>query len=133
MSLQTFGWNSFFAENFEPYAREGYAAGRVFLQHNKFYLIYTEDGELTAEVAGKVHHRAAGRGDLPAVGDWVVVRVRREENKAMIHEVLPRKSKFSRRFACGRTEEQVFAANIDTLFLVTGLDNDFNPRRIERY
>jgi ribosome biogenesis GTPase / thiamine phosphate phosphatase len=47
--------------------------------------------------------------------------------------VLPRSSRFSRRAAGDRTEEQVVAANIDTVFLVGGLDHNFNPRRLERY
>lgn len=135
MSLETYGWNQFFAESFAPYARDGFAAGRVFLQHNKIYLLYTEEGETQAEAAGRLRYEAAGPDELPAVGDWAVVRARREggKTKAVIHDILPRRSKFSRRAAGNRNEEQVVAANVDTLFLVTGLDNDFNPRRIERY
>lgn len=135
MSLEIYGWNDFFAANFAPYARQGYAAARVFLQHNKIYMLYTEEGEMPAEVSGRVMYEAASREELPAVGDWVAVRVRREERKpkATIHVVLPRRSKFSRKVVGSRTDEQVVAANIDTLFLVTGLDNDFNVRRIERY
>jgi ribosome biogenesis GTPase len=63
----------------------------------------------------------------------VAIRVRPDERKATINEVLPRRSKFSRKVAGSKSEEQVVAANVDTLFLVSGLDNDFNPRRIERY
>jgi ribosome biogenesis GTPase len=135
LSLETYGWNEFFAASFAPYKRQGYVAGRVFLQHNKIYMLYTEEGEMSAEVSGRVLHEAASRDELPAVGDWVAIRVRREEKKtkATIHAVLPRRSKFSRKVAGSKTDEQVVAANIDTLFLVTGLDNDFNVRRIERY
>jgi ribosome biogenesis GTPase len=134
LELEKFGWNSFFSESFEPYARRGLSAGRVFLQHNKFYLLYTEEGETWAEVAGKMRHQALERRDLPAVGDWVVIRpMRGEEKKATIQEILPRKSRFSRKVAGSRTEEQIVAANVDTIFMVSGLDNDFNLRRIERY
>src|SRR5262249_61470883 len=66
-------------------------------------------------------------------GDWVALRVVESENKAVIHAVLPRRSKFMRKTKGSRTEEQVVGANIDTLFLVTSLNQDFNPRRIERY
>ena len=69
---------------------------------------------------------------FPAVGDWVVVEPV-EDSDARIHAVLPRVSRFSRRAAGDATEEQVVAANIDIVFLVGGLDGDFNPRRIERY
>ncbi len=133
LNLRAFGWNEFFETNFAPYAREGFGVGRVFLQHNKIYLLYTESGETSAEVTGKLAHQAQGREDFPAVGDWVVIRDSVEERKAAIHVVLPRRSKFSRKVAGSKTEEQIVAANIDTVFLVNGLDNDFNVRRIERY
>ena len=136
MNLEALGWDDFFAAHFEPHRREGLGAGRVFLQHNKFYQLYTGEGELTAEIAGRVKHRAAGTVELPAVGDWVAVKLpagEGGERKAVIREVLPRKSAFTRKAAGRETEEQVVAANIDTLFLVTGLDNDYNPRRLERY
>ena len=133
MNLEAFGWNEFFAENFEPFARAGYRTGRIFLQHNKIYMLHTEEGELPAEASGRLRYLATGSADLPAVGDWVVIRVREAERKATIHEILPRKSKFSRKMVGSRDEEQIVAANIDTLFVVVGLDNDFNPRRIERY
>lgn len=132
-NLEQYGWDEFFAASFEPYARAGYGVGRVLLQHNKIYVLYTEDGEMPAEVAGRMRYQATGSDDLPAVGDWVVIRVRADERKATIRGILPRKSKFSRKEAGSRTQEQIVAANVDTLFLVTGLDNDFNPRRIERY
>ena len=71
--------------------------------------------------------------DFPAVGDWVAIEPAAEGADARIRAVLPRSSRFSRRAAGDLTEEQIVAANIDTVFLVSGLDGDFNPRRIERY
>lgn len=110
-----------------------YTVGRVALEYKNTYILYTEFGELSAEVAGKMRHQASGRIDFPAVGDWVAISVRSDERKATIHEVLPRKSKFSRKIAGALTQEQIVATNIDTVFLVSGLDLDFNLRRIERY
>ena len=134
INLEDYGWDESFAEHFEPYAREGYEAGRVFLQHNKYYMLYTAAGETLAEASGRLRYEARGPEDFPAVGDWVALRRKEDEDKAaVIHDVLPRRSKFSRRAAGTRDEEQVVAANVDTVFLVTGLDHDFNPRRIERY
>jgi len=132
-NLQTYGWNQFFATNFAPFADEGYSAGRVAVQHKTQYELYTEYGELSAETTGKMRYDAQGRKDLPVVGDWVVVRVREQESKGTIYDILPRRSKFSRKAAGTRTEEQIVAANIDTVFLVTGLDGNFNLRRLERY
>lgn len=71
------------------------------------------------------------RGDYPAVGDWVVIQ-ELPHDQAIIHAILPRTSKFSRKEAGQVTREQIVAANIDTVFIVTSLNNDFNLRRIER-
>ncbi|WP_235959068.1 ribosome small subunit-dependent GTPase A [Paenibacillus silvestris] len=133
MTKEELGWNLFFEKAFEPYLEEGYQAGRVSLEHKHMYRVQTESGEALAEVSGKMRHLAVHREDYPAVGDWVVVSVREEEQRATIHAVLPRKSKFSRKVAGQVTEEQIVATNVDTVFLVTALNLDFNVRRIERY
>lgn len=133
MKLHTLGWNEFFAQSFERDRHPNYTVGRVALEHRGAYTLYTEQGELTGEVSGKLRHQATGLDHFPAVGDWVVLEVRTGDRRATIHRILPRKSKFSRQVAGGKTEEQVVAANVDTVFLVSGLDHDFNPRRIERY
>lgn len=136
--LKTLGWNSFFENEFEPYKEEGCKVGRVALEHKGAYRIYTDSGELVAEVTGRVRFHARERGDFPAVGDWVVLGLH-PDKRASIHAILPRKSKFSRKAATSRktigsvAEEQIVATNIDTVFLIQGLDNDFNLRRIERY
>lgn len=133
MNLASLGWNPFFEKNFASFAQEGYSVGRVALEEKVAYRLYTEAGEIWAEVSGRLRYHAQGKEELPAVGDWVVVRERSTDGKSIIHQVLPRKSKFSRKVAGARTDEQIVAANIDKIFLVMGLDNDFNPRRIERY
>ncbi len=130
MDLKDLGWNPFFAQHFE--AHKELVPARVACQHRDLYVVYSEAGELTAEVLGKWRHTARSPAEFPAVGDWVGV-ARREEDKATIHALLPRRSKFTRQVAGFRTDEQVIAANIDTLFLVNGLDGDFNLRRLERY
>jgi ribosome biogenesis GTPase len=89
--------------------------------------------EIEAVRAGRLTHRATSRGDLPAVGDWVVVRRRSDENRGAIIAVLPRRSWFSRRMAGQVTDAQVVAANVDVVFIVMSLDADFSPRRLERY
>lgn len=134
MNLEQLGWNRFFEDNFASYRQEGYRVGRVAIAYKHIYTLYTEFGELLADITGKMRYRAGDNPDgFPAVGDWVVMRLREGENKAIVHEILPRQSKFSRQIAGGKTREQIVATNIDTVFLVSGLDRDFNPRRIERY
>src|SRR5687767_13734377 len=131
--LERYGWNDFFAAHFREFADQGYVAGRVALAYNQFCRVYTAQGEILAEIAGRLRHEAESRANLPAVGDWVALRLVESENKAVIHAVLPRRSKFMRKIKGSKTEEQVVGANIDTLFLVTSLNQDFNTRRIERY
>lgn len=133
MNLEVLGWNSFFAKNFNSYLQQGYTVGRVAIEQKNTYLLYTEFGEQRAEVTGKMRHQAGGRADFPAVGDWVVISPINGEERAVIHEILPRKSKFSRKTVGTITDEQIIGTNIDTVFLVSGLDGDFNVRRIERY
>ena len=106
---------------------------RVFAEHKNIYKIFTEFGEVLAEVSGKLRHEALDADEFPSVGDWVVVSLRIEEKRATIHRVLPRKSKFSRKVAGINTKEQIVASNIDIVFLVNALNKDFNARRIERY
>ncbi len=132
-ALEPLGWNDFFAGHFAAFAPEGYEAGRVAIQHKSAYVLLTAHGELRGEITGKMLYFADSPQDLPAVGDWVVIRSRLEERAATIHELLPRKSKFVRKAAGDKVEEQVVAANIDNVFLVTGLDGDYNLKRLERY
>jgi ribosome biogenesis GTPase len=132
-NLTTFGWNEFFESHFQAYAENGYACGRVALKYKHSYRVYSEWGEVLGETAGRLRHEALDQGDLPVVGDWVVIRPCPENGKVTIHAVLPRKSKFARKVSGSRTEKQIVASNIDTVFLVTSLNQDFNPRRVERY
>jgi len=131
--LTTFGWCEFFETNSRSYAGNGYSFGRVALEHKGFFRVYTQDGEVLGKISGKLRHDVVNRSDLPAVGDWVVIRSRPEHGKVVIHAVLPRRTSFVRKIAGSRTEEQVVGANIDTVFLLTSLNQDFTLRRIERY
>lgn len=127
------GFSEEFQIEFEQYKSEGFQIGRVALEHKRLYRVWTESGELLCEVSGKLAFQAEGREDFPAVGDWVVIKGRASEGNGTIHAILPRKSKFSRKAAGRTTEEQIIAANIDTIFLVSSLNDDLNLRRIERY
>lgn len=131
--VEHLGWTPALETQFEPYRQQGFVAGRVALEHKHMYRVYCESGEMLAEISGKMRFRAEGREDYPAVGDWVALSVREDEQRATIQGILPRLSKFSRKIAGSVTEEQIVATNVNTVFLVNALNNDFNPRRIERY
>ncbi|MDJ0620801.1 MAG: ribosome small subunit-dependent GTPase A [Calothrix sp. MO_192.B10] len=133
MNLDCLGWSDFFARSFESYAHKNFVVARVAIAHRNTYILYNQEGEFAAEVSGKLRNLITENHKFPAVGDWVVVKLRKDEARAVIHDILPRKSQFSRKSAGNITEAQTIAANIDTVFLVSGLDGDFNPRRIERY
>lgn len=98
-TLQKLGWNSDVESHFEPFRENGFGVGRVAIENRDNYWLLTESGEYPAEVTGKLLYQAADSSHLPKVGDWVVITLFEGEGKAIIHEVLPRRSKFSRKAA----------------------------------
>jgi ribosome biogenesis GTPase len=128
------GWSPFFENQLTSGDRSRYSVGRILAERKSCYVLLTEDGrEVLASVAGKLKYEASGRGELPVVGDWVCASVRPEEGRATIHRLLERRTKISRKSAGFVTGEQLLAANIDNVFLANSLNQDLNPRRIERY
>jgi ribosome biogenesis GTPase len=128
--LKDLGWDDGWAKVFEPFAADGLVPARVAIEFNYIYRVFAASGEVQVQHSGKLRHEAQ---TLSAVGDWVAVRPSPGEDTGTIEAILPRRSKFSRKVAGELTEEQIVAANIDTVFLVMGLDGDYNPRRLERY
>jgi ribosome biogenesis GTPase len=131
-ALRSLGWDDHFEAAAAECPARGWTFGRVAVEHRELYVILSAAGELSAEVSGRFMFDAEAPADYPKVGDWVGVTEFPGEEKAIIHAVLPRRTVLSRNAAGRRTEEQVLAANIDTIFLVQGLDFDFNVRRLER-
>jgi len=131
--LHVLGWNAHFQRQWESHDRQGLTPARVIEEQREAYRILTEAGEASAEIVGHLRHAATDRSSFPAVGDWVAVREVRGENKALIHEILPRRTKISRKVAGERTAEQILVTNVDIVFLVSSLNADLNLRRIERY
>lgn len=134
MTLADLGWTEDFATAFAPHAAAGMEPARVTLQLKGFWEVTTPATARLAECTGRLLHEAADPAALPAVGDWVAIEPRPgDATRAFIHAVLPRRTKFSRRAAGEQAVEQIVAANVDTVFLVSALDANFNLRRIERY
>jgi ribosome biogenesis GTPase / thiamine phosphate phosphatase len=127
------GWSPELDEAFAPHAAEGLVPARVTVQNRGLYLVAGDDGELQAELTGRLHHEAEGGGALPAVGDWVAIRPPQGDGRATIAAVLPRRTKLSRKVPDREIEEQVLAANVDVIFLVTSLNRELKLRRLERY
>jgi ribosome biogenesis GTPase len=132
-SLVRWGWTAYFEALWRDTDWKSAAPARVIAQQRKFWRTAGDFGECWAEASGKLRLAANEGADWPAVGDWVAVQLHGAESTAVIQEVLPRRSKFVRKSPGKEMEEQVIAANVDTALLVSALDGDFNPRRVERY
>lgn len=126
-SLESWGWRPEW-----PRPEKG-LPGRVIEEQRGLYSVVTEEGELRCDLPGRLRHRAASTAELPTVGDWVAVTARLKERAGTVLKTLPRRSRISRRAPGEKEEEQVVAANVDTVFVTTSLNQDFNPRRLERY
>jgi ribosome biogenesis GTPase len=108
----------------------GKRLARVIAQHRNGYRVHDGATEFAAQPAPRFLRRDVDPAERPAVGDFVVLSA---ATTPTIEEILPRRSLLERAAAGERHRRQVIAANIDTVFVLMGLDGDFNPRRIERY
>jgi ribosome biogenesis GTPase len=134
MSLEQLGWNDEFERAFETNYGSGYFPARISLCNMSLYRVLMQDGEFPAVPTGKLLYGANDQSGLPVVGDWVATQIVGEMDPTItIHGVLPRKSALCRKEAGVRTQAQVLAANIDTLFLMVGLDGNYSLNRVERY
>ena len=138
MNLQQFGWDAGFKEQFDELRPDqSCLPARVIYAQRQMYTVVSEYGEHRAKVRGSLRHHAHVPGDFPTAGDWVGIRLDLQDcadnGTAIIHYVLPRRTWLSRKAPGTKVEEQLICANVDRVFLVSGLDRDFNLRRIERY
>jgi ribosome biogenesis GTPase len=134
MTLEDLGWNAVFAEEFSQYADKGWKPARLIRDNKITYGALLGDGtELEVVMSGKVYHDAGTDAELPAVGDWVALELGNGNKEHVIRVRLSRQSCFSRKMSGRRTEEQVIAANIQVVVVVTDAGPDFNLRRMERY
>lgn len=134
MTLEDIGWNAAFEELFAPYYKQGWVPARLTRDNKITYGALVGDGEeYEAVMSGKVYHDAETDAELPAVGDWVGLDVGGENEEHVIRVRLPRQTCFSRKMAGKSTEEQVLAANVDVVVVVTDAGTDFSLGRMERY
>lgn len=110
------------------------ALGRVSEQHKNIYKVLTAKDEVLAKVSGKYAYLAENKSEFPVVGDWVLLNSdRAADGDAIIHYLLPRRTKLQRKEPGTKEQTQVLVANIDFVFICMSLNNDFNVRRLERY
>ena len=106
---------------------------RVISQEKGLYQISSGTEVKQASVSGKFRYEAQTVSDYPAVGDYVLAEWQEAGSPAIIRSLFPRKSCFLRKAAGSAKQEQVVAANIDTVFLCMSRNQNFNLRRLERY
>ncbi|TBR21535.1 ribosome small subunit-dependent GTPase A [bacterium] len=130
-ALKKVGWDDAWADSFKVHASAGLSPARVAAREGSLYRLWTEGGDRDAAISGKYKLSLSKGGKLPAVGDWVAVDLK--PTQGVIQGVLPRRTMVSRKEAGERDRMQVLVANVDVIFVVSGLDGDFNLRRLERY
>lgn len=127
MTIYDFGYENQFD------LKEGQFIGRVAVSYGQIYSCMTVEGMVSSEVSGLMM-KERSIDHFPAVGDWVALDRKSDSGgRAIIHEVLPRKSMLSRKVAGGRMDEQVIASNMDTIFICTSANAEFNYNRLDRY
>lgn len=126
------GWNAGLQSDFERLLRPCLVPARVSSVMKGHFRVWSESGDSLAKLSGKLLFRAKSSSDLPAVGDWVAIETS-SADRAVIHNVLPRRTKISRKVVGRAADEQIIATNIDAVFIVCALNQEFNLRRLERY
>jgi len=135
--LTPLGWNNHFQQAFSPHAKKGLLPARIIEETKINYLLATgtnPDDRTEAILAGRLWKAAENDAALPTVGDWIAYSpAKDEQDETVIQAILPRQTRFSRKAPGKSTEEQVIAANVNTIIVVTDAGADYNPRRLERY
>jgi ribosome biogenesis GTPase len=130
-TLAALGWTDELDAAMTTHAERGFEPARVVAEHRGGYYVRGERDDRLASARGRLRDHEI-TGGMPAVGDWVAV-CDAPGGRAAIEAVLPRRTKISRKTPWLKAEEHTLVANVDTVFLVAGLDGDFNARRLERY
>ncbi|MEC5126784.1 ribosome small subunit-dependent GTPase A [Verrucomicrobiales bacterium BCK34] len=134
MTLAELGWNEAFEKEFTPFAKKGWIPARLIRDNKITYGALTEGGiEYEVVMSGKVYHDAESDAALPAVGDWVALETGTGELDHVIRARLSRQTCFSRKEPGKSSEEQVMAANVSMVCIVTDAGSDLNLRRMERF
>lgn len=134
LTLEDLGWNEAFEKEFQPFYKKHWKPGRLIRDNKITYGALLDDGkELEVIMSGSVYHDAECDAELPAVGDWVAIDTGSEIDEPVIRARLSRQTCFSRKAPGKSSEEQVIAANVNIVVVVTDADTDFNLRRMERY
>ncbi len=131
--LESIGYSSWFKDHTDLDKLKGHEIARVTSVHKDSYMITKGDGDVFAELSGKLAYSANSATDLPTTGDWVYVDFYDNDSHAVIHDVVSRKTIIQRKTSGKSIDFQLIATNIDVAFIVQSVDYNFNLRRLERY
>lgn len=132
MNLADLGWEQYSRKQ-SPAVPAGFSVGRIGIENKTNFIVHSQDGDLQGIIQGKFRHKTKSPAEYPKVGDWVAYEKLPHEQKCIIHSVLDRYSLIARKAAGDSTLPQVIATNVDLLFILLGLDHEFNPPLLERY
>lgn len=132
-NIECLGFNNWFRDKVDLTKISDFKIARVMSVNKNSFVVSNGVKEIYAELTGKFLFNSESSLDLPAVGDWVYVQLFDDDELAIIHEILPRKSLLKRKASGKKIEYQLIAANIDTAIIMQSLDSNFNLRRLERY
>jgi ribosome biogenesis GTPase len=133
MELKKLGWTADLDQQFAPFYAKGLIPARVAVEDKLYFRVWTAEAELLSQFSGKCIHGARRfSAKFPKVGDWVAVKIVPDEEKAIIHGILPRRTQLSRKMIGRGAAEQILATNIDTAFLVTAADKSFDTSVLEQ-
>ena len=139
MTLEKLGWNKKFQKAFDGLSQNNCVPARLIRDNKITYgaLFVDDTGDICERevvMSGKVYHDARSDAELPAVGDWIALELADgDDGENMIRARLPRQACFSRKLPGKSAEEQVIAANVTVVVVVTDAGSDFNLLRMERY
>lgn len=126
--LQPLGWSNHFSAQLSLEHFDTTRPARIIGVERSLYRVDAGQEPFTTSLAGSYRHHHDKAESLPTIGDWVLLH----EHDPVIVELLTRRSLIARKQAAGH-DAQPIAANIDLLLIVSGLDDEFNIHRIERY
>lgn len=130
--LTSYGWNDTFRQAFAPFSEKGWIPGRIIAHARGNILAVTEGGELWCSIPGSFARRMEAEGARYCTGDWIAIEPYPDGSGGRMWEILPRATELKRKSVGEESTAQALAVNIDTVFIIVGLDNNFNPARAER-
>lgn len=133
MNLKNLGWNEFFQNQLKNSKSSFLIPARVVSVDKNQYSVISQNGEVYAKLSGKFLYNIKDRIEIPSIGDWVLISEKQEGTIAVISSLLKRKTCLMRKEKGSKTQQQIIASNVDVIFAVMGLTEDFNVRKLERF